>query len=100
MSTQSQKLVEAIAQDNQTSRKEISGKTRWTSPHLAALAERHSYLVDKKYGGGLSKEETEELANLKRQMDDETATFYEPIIQQLTDIVERLRAKSQQPEQE
>lgn len=68
------------------------------SPKLveaASIAERHSYLVDKKYGGGLSKEEAEELANLKQQLDDENAAFYEPIIQQLTAIEEQLRAKSQ-----
>lgn len=73
------------------------GLSGWNSPQTASLAERHSILVDKKYSVGLSKEEVEELFRLKQQIDDENETFYQPVIQHLTEIGERLKAKSQQP---
>ena len=54
------------------------------------LIARHGVLVDKKFSKGLSTEEVQELEQIRTRMDELNAPFYEPIIQRLTAIHDRL----------
>ncbi|MBI4664171.1 MAG: hypothetical protein HY735_35700 [Verrucomicrobia bacterium] len=64
---------------------------------LGQKRRRHGELIDKKFSGGLSLSENEELEKLEKALDQAEAPLYEPIMRALIDRRERL--KSSQNEQ-
>lgn len=61
---------------------------------ISMSANHYSHLVDKKFSVGLSNQELNDLERLREQVEIENAVFYEPIIERLTAIEERLKAKA------
>jgi hypothetical protein len=55
---------------------------------------RYGELVDKKYLGGLSVTETDELERLRREAESFEAAFYEPLIARLRERIDQVRRES------
>ena len=103
MSIQSQKLAEVVSQaedapDDQSVQEEVAVEWGWKSPQAAALAERHSILVDKKFLEGLSPDEEKELEDIRAIFDRFDAPFYDPVIERLTVLISELSKGNSQSE--
>lgn len=57
------------------------------------LYRRHGELVDKKFLDGLSPEEEQELAEIRRQLDEHEAAFYRPMEAQARAALAALEAE-------
>lgn len=61
---------------------------------LQRFFERRSSLIDKRFLGKLSADELQELNAIDEIIDDYEAAFYEPFIQKLRDIEQRLLSQA------
>ncbi len=73
----------------------ISEPAQLDAQPVAALSEKHSILVDKKFSQGLSATEELELDRINQLLDDYEAPFYEPIIEKLRALHEQLTQAGQ-----
>ena len=56
--------------------------------------ERHSELVDKKFGVGLTKQEQVELDDINERLDNLEAPYYQPIIDFLQAALDRIKREN------